>query len=229
MTLWNVHDLSVSFHGHVAVSSCSFTVEAGEFIAVLGANGSGKSTLLRASLGIIPRSHGHVELFDQSLSDFHEWHRIGYVPQRINLDSTIPATVEEIVMSGRLAHRRLFKKTTKHDHIAVHNAIERVDLTTRSQSPISELSGGQYQRALIARALATEPDLLILDESTVGIDDHQLINLKGVFEQLMVAGTSIVFITHELGVFESLTKRAIVLDHGRIVHDGEVMANQGRI
>ena len=132
-------------------------------------------------------------------------------------------------MSGRLAHRKLFNKASKVDRAAVEEAIGLVDLSERSSDPIAQLSGGQHQRALIARALATKPDLLILDESTAGVDDSQLIRLREVFSKLTDSGTAIVLITHELGIFEQLTKRALIIEQGRVIHDGEVMANQGRI
>lgn len=229
MSVLSVRDLVVSFPGRVAVSNASFEVQPGEFVAVMGANGSGKSTMLRAILNIVPATSGDIEIFGVPMPRFREWKRVGYVPQRINLDPSIPVTVEEIVMSGRLAHRKLFRGASPHDHDQVKLAIEAVDLQTRNQDPVSGLSGGQYQRALIARALATEPDLLILDESTSGVDDQHLLGLRTVFESLINRGTAIIFITHELNIFESITKRAIIVDAGHIVHDGEILAHQGRI
>ena len=229
MSFLRAQNLEVQFHDRLAVDEVSFEINAGEFLAVLGANGSGKSTLLRACLGIIKPTAGEVSLFDTPQAQFRDWKRIGYVPQKFHFDSGVPATVREVVMSGRLAHRQLFRKASKADRAAVEEAIDLVDLTARSSDPIAQLSGGQHQRALIARALATKPDLLILDESTAGVDDNQLLKLRGVFSQLIDAGTAIVLITHELGIFEQLTKRALIIEQGRIIHDGEVMANQGRI
>lgn len=229
MSYLKAEHLEVQFYDRIAISDASFEINAGEFLAVIGANGSGKSTLLRACLGILKPSAGEVRLFDVPQTQFRDWKRIGYVPQKFHFDSGIPATVREVVMSGRLAHGQLFKRASDRDRTAVEEAIDLVDLTERSSDPISQLSGGQHQRALIARALATKPDLLILDESTAGVDDHQLLRLRGVFSKLMDSGTSIVLITHELGIFEQLTERALIIEQGRIIHDGEVMANQGRM
>lgn len=229
MSFLSAQNLEVQFHDRIAIDDVTFEVNAGEFLAVLGANGSGKSTLLRACLGIIKPTAGEVSLFDTPHAEFRDWKRIGYVPQKFHFDSGVPATVREVVMSGRLAHRKLFNKASKVDRAAVEEAIGLVDLSERSSDPIAQLSGGQHQRALIARALATKPDLLILDESTAGVDDSQLIRLREVFSKLTDSGTAIVLITHELGIFEQLTKRALIIEQGRVIHDGEVMANQGRI
>ncbi|MCI0690195.1 MAG: ATP-binding cassette domain-containing protein, partial [Sporichthyaceae bacterium] len=148
----------------------------GEVLAILGANGSGKSTLIRAIVGLVPMTAGTVSLFGQNgrrpgrRALRQQWRRIGYVPQRLGAGSGVPATVAEVVASGRLARRGLLRPVRIQDRAAIEAALAAVGLADRVRDPVSSLSGGQQQRTLIARALAAEPELLILDEPTAGVD-----------------------------------------------------------
>ncbi|MEV4440997.1 metal ABC transporter ATP-binding protein, partial [Streptomyces sp. NPDC049577] len=139
------------------------TVGRGEVVALLGANGSGKSTAVRAVVGQVPLTGGDLELFGTPRRRFRDWARIGYVPQRTTAASGVPATVREVVSAGRLARTKL-GPTRKGDREAVHRALELVGMADRAKDSVSALSGGQHQRVLIARALAGEPELLIMDE-----------------------------------------------------------------
>lgn len=196
-------------------------VEAGEVVALLGGNGSGKTTLLRTLLGLVPHQAGEVELFGRPLARFHDWSRIGYVPQRARLQ--VPnATVDEVVMLGRLSRRSLFKLPGAADRAAASKALERVGLEGQGRRPMAHLSGGQQQRALIARALASEADLLVLDEPLAALDVRTQTSLARLLGRLHSEGITIVTVLHELGAMEPLLERSVVLQLGRVIHDGRL-------
>jgi zinc transport system ATP-binding protein len=213
---------AVGYRDHPVLRDVSLTVATGEVLAILGANGSGKSTLVRAVLGLLPLAAGNLHLFGVPRSRFRQWHRIGYVPQRLGAGSGVPATVAEVVGSGRLARRGLLRPRRGADRAAVETAIATVGLTDRRGDPVATLSGGQQQRALIARALATEPDLLVLDEPTAGVDAASQVAFAGALRGFVAAGGTVVLVAHELGPLAELVTRAVVLHQGRVAHDGEV-------
>src|SRR5215217_1823463 len=155
---------SVAISGRPILRGIDLTVRSGEFVALMGANGSGKSTLVRALTGLRPLATGSLSLFGTPFDDFHDWRRIGFVPQRGGAGSGVPASVWEIVASGRLTHRRLLRPLSRADRTAITDALEVVGLAHRAAEGVSSLSGGQQQRVLIARALAGQPDLFFLDE-----------------------------------------------------------------
>ncbi|HEV7754753.1 MAG TPA: metal ABC transporter ATP-binding protein [Mycobacteriales bacterium] len=210
----------VAYGGRPVLRGVDLSVTAGEVVAVLGANGSGKSTLIRAALGLTPLAGGSVRLFGTPLGSFRERRRIGYVPQRLGAGSGVPATVREVVRSGVLARRgfaRLPRRTEAH---AIAGALAAVGLSDREHDQVGTLSGGQQQRVLIARALAGQPDLLVLDEPTAGVDAASQVAFAGTVELLLEHGTTILLVAHELGPMEPLIQRAVVLSAGRVVHDG---------
>ncbi|MFJ7070778.1 metal ABC transporter ATP-binding protein [Streptomyces sp. NPDC101115] len=195
------------------------TVHRGEVVALLGANGSGKSTAVRSVIGQVPLTGGSIELFGTPQKRFRDWARVGYVPQRTTAASGVPATVREVVSSGRLSRRR-FGLTTKADRAAIARAMELVGLDDRAGDSVSALSGGQHQRVLIARALASEPELLIMDEPMAGVDLASQEILAGTLREQVAGGTSVLLVLHELGPLEPLIDRAVVLRDGCVVHDG---------
>jgi zinc transport system ATP-binding protein len=211
---------AVAIGGRPVLRGIDLTVEAGEFVALMGANGSGKSTLVRALTGLLPLSAGSLRLFDVPLAEFHAWERIGYAPQRIGAASGVPASVWEVVASGRLTRRRLLRPLSRADRAAIDDALEVVGLADRARDGISHLSGGQQQRALIARALAGEPDLFFLDEPTAGVDLPSQQALTDALAALSARGATIVLVAHELGPMASLVQRAVVMRDGRIGYDG---------
>ena len=195
------------------------TVGRGEVVALLGANGSGKSTAVRAVIGQVPLTGGTIELFGTPRKRFRDWARVGYVPQRTTAAAGVPATIREVVSSGRLARRR-FGWTTRADRAAVERAIALVGLADRAKDSVSALSGGQHQRVLIARALASEPELLIMDEPMAGVDLASQEILAATLREQVAGGTSVLLVLHELGPLEPLIDRAVVLRDGCVVHDG---------
>ncbi len=212
--------LGVAIGGRPVLRRVDLTVRAGEFVALMGANGSGKSTLVRALTGLRPLSSGTVRLFDVPLEDFRDWSRIGYVPQRAGAAGGVPASVREVVAAGRLTHRRLFRPMTRTDRAAVMNALDVVGLADRAGDGVSTLSGGQQQRVLIARALASEPDLLFLDEPTAGVDLPNQQVLAETLRLLSAHGATVVLVAHELGPMAPLVTRAVVMRDGRVAYDG---------
>lgn len=211
--------VDVDLSGTRVVHGVDLRVGNGEFVVLLGANGSGKSTLVRALVGLVP-SQGSIEFFGTPLPRFRERWRIGYVPQRPGQTAGVPATVREVVASGRLSRRPYVGFTTRADRAAVAEAIDLVGLSDKAGSPIAQLSGGQQQRAHIARALAARPQLLIMDEPTAGVDQESTEVLAQLLGRLIDEGTSVLMVAHELGPMRPLIDRAVVLDQGQVVHDG---------
>lgn len=205
---------------HKVIEGIDLTIEGGQFIALLGANGSGKTTLVRAMLGLIPLHAGEVKLFGEPLERFTEWGRIGFVPQRFGAVSPVPATVDEIVLTGRIAVARRYRGFSAEDRDAAATALESVGLGNLRRRRISALSGGQQQRVLIARALVNEPDFLVLDEPVANVDLVSQQSFAQTLGYLAAAHKTVLLLAHELGVLRPLVERTIVLDEGKVSYDG---------
>jgi zinc transport system ATP-binding protein len=216
---------AVAIGGRPVLRAIDLTVRSGEFLALMGANGSGKSTLVRALTGLRPLTAGSLELFGVPLAHFGDWRRIGFVPQRSGAAGGVPASVWEVVASGRLPRRRLLRPLSRADRAAVAEAIAVVGLTDRARDGVSHLSGGQQQRVLIARALAGAPDLFFLDEPTAGVDLPSQQALADALGVLTRRGATIVLVAHELGPLAPLVERAVVMRDGRIAYDGPPLAD----
>lgn len=211
-------DLYVSLDGMPVLRGVSVSVLQGEAVAVLGGNGSGKTTLIRALLGLVPHTSGTIRLFGVEQAQFHDHWRIGYVPQYSAIG--VPAaTVREIVAAGRLAHTKPFLWQGKADRRKVAEALELVGLKDRAGWPFVTLSGGQKQRVLIARALATGPQLLVMDEPLAGVDLHSQSGLASLLQGLVDDGLGLLAVLHELGPMRELLDRSITLCDGRVVSD----------
>ena len=219
-------DAAVAIGGRPILRGIDLTVRAGQFLALLGANGSGKSTLVRALTGLRPLAAGRLALFGTQYDDFDAWHRIGFVPQRSSATGGVPATVREVVASGRVTRRAPFRPMSRADRRAVEEAIEVVGLTDRAGLGISQLSGGQQQRVLIARALTGEPDLLVLDEPTAGADLPNQQALADALRILKDRGATIILVAHELGPLDPLVDRTVVMRDGRIAYDGPPLSQE---
>lgn len=215
-----VTDLAVRLGGQQVLSNVSLSVGEGETLALLGANGSGKTTLVKALLGLVSPAAGQVALYGADPADRRAvpWHRIGYVPQRVTAHPATAVTAEEVVAAGLLTRRRLLPG--REGRRRVLEALDEVALRDRARESVHIFSGGQQQRVLLARALVRRPDLLILDEPLAGIDRESQAALAASLQRLQDSGTGIVAVLHDLGALEPLIRRAVVLDHGRVVHDG---------
>jgi zinc transport system ATP-binding protein len=219
-TVLQVADGAVELGGRPILRGIDVSVGRGEVLAVLGANGSGKSTLVRAMMGLVPVCRGEVRLFGTPRGEFRDWHRVGFVPQRVTAASGVPASVREVVASGRLSRRRPFWPSSREDRAAVEDAIAAVDLADKARDGVSTLSGGQQQRVLIARALAGVPDLLVLDEPTAGVDVQSQQAFADALGGLVDRGATLVLVAHELGRLGPLVDRTVVMRDGRVAYDG---------
>jgi zinc transport system ATP-binding protein len=204
----------VSFaYGHAppVLHDVELEVARGEFVAIAGPNGGGKTTLVRLIVGLEEPASGQVELLVR---------KVGYLPQRAQAGIDAPLTVRELVTTGRASRARLVGPLTPADRDAVRDAIDRVGLTPQADRRLSTLSGGQQQRAFIAKALAAEPELLVLDEPTTGVDVEAQDAIAGLLQRLRGdLGMTILYVSHEFGAVERFVKR-IVLVRGGIVFDG---------
>lgn len=190
-----------------------------EVLALVGANGSGKSTLVKGLLGLAAVTAGRIELFGVAREDLRERWRVGYVPQRHTVGGAIPSTVEEVVTSGRLPRKRWGAVLSRADRDAVRSAIETVGLGDRRRANVGTLSGGQQRRVLIARALASQPDVMIMDEPTAGVDAVQQERLAATLQRLVADGLTLLIVTHELQALAPVLTRVVTLEAGRIVAD----------
>ena len=195
----------------------SLNIEAGDFVGVIGQNGSGKSTLLKVILGLVKPASGSVKL--SGLDCRKVQRRIGYLPQLTQIDFNFPASVLDVVIMGRYGKLGLGSLVKELDRLKAMEAIEKVGLKNFKDAPIGQLSGGQRQRAFIARALAQEPDLLVLDEPITGVDITTQHALSHLFEELNSKGITIISTTHDLNCVASSFNRIICLNH-RLVAEG---------
>lgn len=214
---------TVVIDGAVILHEVDLRVDDGEFVVLLGANGSGKSTLVRATLGLVDLAAGEARLFGNALRSFEEWPRVGYVPQRFTAASGVPASVEEVVLSVRMARGRRVKDA---DREAARAALEAVGLQGKGRTPVDQLSVGQQQRVLIARAMAADPDLLVLDEPVSGVDIEHQQSFAATLARLKTEGRSVLLVAHALASLEPLVDRAVVLDGGHVVYDGPPLPEQ---
>jgi zinc transport system ATP-binding protein len=194
--------VAFQYEDKVVLDDVNFSLERGDFVGIVGPNGSGKSTLMKLILGLLDPTKGTVELFGQPLSKFREWNRIGYVAQQVAHGAGgFPATVQEVVSSGLVGKVGLFRRLTSRHQVQVKEAIERVGLTEKLNQRIGSLSGGQLQRVFIARALVAEPELLILDEPTVGVDQESIEQFYGLLRSLKEDnGMTMMIVSHDVGV-----------------------------
>ena len=210
-------DVAVSYGDVRALTASSFSVVAGEFIAVVGPNGAGKSTLFKALAGFIDHE-GDVVVHGEHCHHL-ERQAIAYIPQQSDVDLRFLITVAEVVMAGRRRFHGARMRATQADHDSVAHCLEQVDLADMGDRSLSTLSGGQVQRVLLARALAQEADVLLLDEALSGVDTRHTEELIALFRELCAQGTSILVSTHDLALVRSHFSRCITLN-GHIIGDG---------
>jgi zinc transport system ATP-binding protein len=212
--------LSFAYGTDPVLEDVGMELAPGEFVALVGPNGSGKSTLVRVLVGLLAAASGTVRLFDEQPDRLRQRWRIGYVPQRLRLTPDVPVTVEEVVAAGRLARQGWWRRARPVDHAAVDHALESVALADLRRRPLAELSGGQQQRVLIAKALASEPELLILDEPVAGVDAASQRQIRDSLVHLVEEhGAAVLLVSHELGAVADDLDRVIVLKR-RVVFDG---------
>ncbi len=204
MPVIRVDDLTFRYNGIDVISNISFAVEEGTYLGIVGPNGSGKSTLIKNILGILRPEKGRVELFGMPIGSFRQWGKIGYLPQRLSaLNTHFPGTVEEIVQMG----------LTQKDAAALKRTLEMMAIGHLASRLIGELSYGEQQRAMLARALIRRPELLIFDEPTTALDPET----REMFYSLTAEmsrreGTTVILVTHDIGVIGQYAHNLLYLD-----------------
>jgi zinc transport system ATP-binding protein len=216
-----LRDVSFGYRpGQRVLEGVDLAIREGEFVAIAGPNGGGKTTLVRLVLGLERPASGEARLFGEPAHRFSRRRTLGYLAQRAELGSEAPVTVREAVSAGRLASGGLLGPLRRRDRELVVKAIERVGLGLHADAPLRTLSGGMQQRAFIAKALAGEPSLLILDEPTTGVDVESQESLAALLDTLhSELGVTVLYVSHEFGAVERFVER-LVLVRRTIVFDG---------
>ncbi|MBN2620616.1 ABC transporter ATP-binding protein [candidate division WOR-3 bacterium] len=218
--------VTVSYRENIALHDISLTVEKGAFVAVVGPNGAGKTTLLTLINGLGTLQHGRVHIFNTLLTTrtINRIRRdIGYVPQHVNIDPRMPICVYDVVMLGRYPRIGMFRNPSKEDHRIVTGICERIGITDLVLKPIGHLSGGEAQKVSLARALAQEPRLLLLDEPTANLDPRAQHEIKDLIEKAYERDRlTVFFVTHILDHLPLVCSHAVLLKKGTIVAEGRI-------
>ncbi|HWP79595.1 MAG TPA: ABC transporter ATP-binding protein [Candidatus Acidoferrum sp.] len=217
-TAIHIDNLTVTYGQTPAITGVSLDVPEGEYLGIIGPNGGGKSTLLKAILGLVPAATGTVTVFGKRPGEARG--AVGYVPQFAELDKHFPITVEEVVLTGRLpAGLSPFFSYRDADRAVTLELLEKVGVAALAKRRISDLSGGEFQKMLIARALATQPKLLLLDEPTASVDARSREHIFSLLSELS-RDMTIILVTHDLLAISSQVKRLACLN-GQLVYHGE--------
>ncbi|MDY6971660.1 MAG: ABC transporter ATP-binding protein [Thermodesulfobacteriota bacterium] len=212
-----VKDVRFSYYKTLILEDVSFTLEHGDFLGIIGPNGGGKTTLLKLLLGMLKPDRGVIKILGEPPHDAR--HRVGYVPQNIDFNISFPISVMEIALMGRLHRSRIGRWYSRKDRLKAEGVLKRVGMWDYGHMPIGKLSGGQRQRVFIARALATDPEILFLDEPTASVDPEFEINLYDFLRELNKKVT-IVVITHDIGAISRDVKSMACVNR-RLVFHGE--------
>jgi len=222
----SVKDLSFAYDGGPVLENVTLSIREGDSVCIIGPNGGGKTTLIKLILGLLKPARGKVHVFGQD--PVQVCRRIGYMPQHLNIDQLFPATVESIVLMGRLGGQT-HGRYTRSDHEAAREALREVSLSELADNSFAQLSAGERQRVLIARALVGKPDLLLLDEPTAMVDaaaEAQLLEKLGGLPHRM----TIVMVSHDLGFVSRMVRTVVCVNRRVAVHPtnevtGEIIAD----
>jgi ABC-type Mn2+/Zn2+ transport system ATPase subunit len=211
-----INGLTISYKEMLALDNITLSIAAGKITGIIGPNGSGKSTMLKGILGIVPISSGEVSFFGTTLENYRS--NIAYVPQRETIDWDFPITVEEVVAMGRIQPKKWWARTTLLDKEIVEETLKKVQLSEFATRQIGQLSGGQQQRVFLARALAQEAKLIVMDEPFVGIDMASQNSILAIVQKLRDAGKTIVIVHHDLSVVSQYFDDVVLLNKKLIAH-----------
>ncbi|QGH34196.1 ATP-binding cassette domain-containing protein [Gracilibacillus salitolerans] len=206
---------NVNFHygDRQALSDVNFTINKGDFIGLVGPNGGGKTTLIKLLLGMEKPTTGTIHLFGQPIRKFKEKNKLGYVSQKANsFNRGFPATVEEVVTMGLASKLGYFRRLSRQDKKLIYEAVEKVGMTDYLSENIGDLSGGQQQRIFIARALVSNPKLIILDEPTVGVDAENVEKFFDLLHELNQQNITLLLVTHDIGTMTHHASRVACLN-----------------
>ncbi len=227
-------DVSFAYNGNTVLERVSFNIEQGDYVGIVGPNGGGKTTLLKILVGLLEAQSGSVKISGTPIGQFQNKFQIGYVPQRSGQENiAFPATVYEVVESGLTPKARWFGRTTNQDRQAIDKALAIARIEELKDKLIGNLSGGQRQRVYVARALATEPKILILDEPFVGIDVAAQKDFYAFLKQLnQEQNLTIVFVSHDIDMITEEVKSILCLNRGlffldrpELLHEGNIIEN----
>ncbi|EAQ14811.1 ABC Mn+2/Fe+2 transporter, ATPase subunit SitB [Maritimibacter alkaliphilus HTCC2654] len=213
-------DVTVTYrNGHTALRHASFAIPRGTVTALVGVNGAGKSTLFKAIMGFVPVAGGEIELLGMSVREALKRNLVAYVPQSEEVDWSFPVLVEDVVMMGRYGHMGFLRRPSKADHAAVAAALDRVNMGDFRHRQIGELSGGQKKRVFLARALAQDGQVILLDEPFTGVDVKTEEQIIALLRELRDEGRVMLVSTHNLGTVPEFCDRTVlvkgtVLNHG---------------
>ncbi len=215
-----VADVTFAYKTHPVINDVSFTINAGDYVGLVGPNGGGKSTLVKLILGLLKPQRGTILLFGQTRPDMKTRARIGYVPQHVvQASGAFPTTVFEVVLSGRTPLRGIGRFLTAEDRKAAADALQSVDLLEKKNDDLSTLSGGQRQRVFIARALAANPDMLILDEPVTGVDSLSRDRFYAVLRDANKKhNMTIILVSHDLDVVAQEAKIVLCVNQTLTCH-----------
>jgi manganese/zinc/iron transport system ATP- binding protein len=191
-----IHDLTVSYDQNPVLWNVDLSLPGGKLVGILGPNGAGKSTLIKAIMGLIAPTSGYVKVFDKPLNEVRS--RISYVPQRESVDWNFPASVLDVVMMGTYGKLGLFRRPGKKEKDIALKSLEQVGMSGFVKRQISELSGGQQQRVFIARALAQEADLYLMDEPFAGVDMSTETAIFQLLQEMTAAGKTVIVVHHDI-------------------------------
>ena len=208
--------VSVTYNHKPALLDISVEVAAGEFVGIVGPNGAGKSTLLNTILGLVPLLRGQVTIQGRSIAEARR--TVAYMPQREGVDWTFPVTIEDVVMMGRIARLGWLRGPSGQDRARVAWALEQVQMLDLRRTPIGELSGGQQQRVFLARALAQEGDLLLLDEPLTGVDAPTQETILRLLQDFRSQGRTVVMTTHDLGAARAFCSKLLFLNRVAVAY-----------
>ncbi|CAH1194760.1 High-affinity zinc uptake system ATP-binding protein ZnuC [Paenibacillus auburnensis] len=212
-----IQDLSFSYGEQKVISGLNYTVKERDFLGIIGSNGAGKTTLMKMIVGLLPPTSGDIKLFGQSVRKFKDWERIGYVPQKNAFNPLFPATVREVVLSGLYNNKNLIRRVSKAQHRQCEDALEVMRIQDIAEKRVGQLSGGQQQRVFLARALINHPDLLILDEPTVGIDtETQAGFFDLIFHMHAHHHMTFLMVSHDIDMIKSYLGNEPVQSNGKI-------------
>ena len=209
-----VKNLNFEYTDAAVLKNVNFSLEKGDFLGIIGSNGAGKSTLIKLILGMLPYSRGEIKVLGKNISEVRG--RVGYVPQKaLSFNSAFPATVREVVMANLFPRTGLFKHYGKKYDSLVRSVLERVGMAEYENRLIGKLSGGQQQRVFIARALISEPELLLMDEPTAGVDARSVKSIMELVTELNNQGLTIVMTNHDTPTLvQAANKLLIFCEHG---------------
>ena len=215
-----VRDVSFAYGATPVLKNISLAVHQGDYLGVIGPNGSGKTTLLKIMLGLLKPNSGDVRLFGHDKTLRSDRSKLGYVPQKaINFDPLFPVTVYEVVAMGRVGKKGLLKRLTALDHQLIEKSLRQVNMLEHRDRLIGDLSGGQQQRAFIARALAGEPEIIFLDEPTVGVDVQTQEQFYTLLKQLnQELGLTLILVSHDIDVIANEATELACINQTLVYH-----------